>query len=88
MSSALPAKGYAYVVDPVKGVVERDTFTCNHHNGIIIVHKGQVNQAPMCLRCMKPICKQCAHIAHVTGRCEPFDKKIEEYEAGRRSSLA
>lgn len=81
--SSLPSRGYAVVVEPGKETRERDTFTCNHGNELIFVRSGQVNQAPMCMHCMKPICLRCARIASVTGKCTPFEKKIEEMERGR-----
>jgi hypothetical protein len=76
----LRAQGYATITDPEKPIVERDTFTCAHGNEIIFVRPGMVNQAPMCLKCMKRICKACAATAHATGECSPFEKKLEELE--------
>jgi hypothetical protein len=77
--------GYAVWSDP-DGVVERDTFTCNHCNRVCFVRPlaDASEQHGFCLRCMRNICGPCADV----GRCAPFEKLIEEAEQRERFARA
>lgn len=60
-----------------------DTMTCGHCGRIIHV---QARQRPedlggLCKQCMRCICPQC--VDH--GGCEPFEKKLEQWEDRERT---
>lgn len=76
-------QGYSLVVEPGKGNVEQDTITCIHCNGIVFVDAGQdpSELGGFCTMCNRNICAGCA----ATGRCDPFEKKLERSE--RRGQL-
>lgn len=63
---------------------ECDTFTCGHGNELVRVKVGTVNQAPVCLQCMRRICKKCQAEANQTLRCVPFEKRLDLSESRRR----
>lgn len=71
------SKGFVLVTDPF-GSVENETFTCCHCGNIVVVpHKASPDDCGgFCLRCSKMSCKTCA----ATGRCTPFEEKIEKQE--------
>ena len=78
----LRSGGYAVLVDPDLGVVERDTFTCSHCNSVVYV-KPKSNPddfGSMCRICMKMVCQRCANLG-----CTPFEKKLEQAEARDRA---
>lgn len=75
------ARGHLLITGP-DGTVEHDTFTCAHCQEVIVV---KLRAAPeemggRCHHCDAMVCPGCA----VTGRCEPFEKRIEEYERRHR----
>lgn len=70
-------------VDPDAPLLERDTFTCAHCNGIVIVEPAKPPEAMggFCRMCMKCICPACDAV----GTCTPFERKLEEVEKADRS---
>jgi len=74
--------GYAVLIDPDKGIVERDTFTCNHCNTVVYIKpKASPDDfGSMCRLCMKMVCRRCANYG-----CTPFEKKLEAIEARDRA---
>jgi hypothetical protein len=87
------AGGYGQIVGP--GEREFDTVKCRHCQRIVAVKPGSATTVYLlprmdgtwkeepgawCTRCMGPICLEC----HATGRCTPFERKIEEQEARGR----
>lgn len=75
-------QGYAVTTEPGKADVEEDTFTCAHGNEIIFVRPREdpASMGGFCRMCMKHICAACA----ATGKCEPFEKKLEAMERSDR----
>lgn len=74
------AQGYAIITSPDGPAVEFDTFTCGHNNELVRVKVGTVNEAPVCLSCMRRICLKCQREANRTLKCVPFEKKLELIE--------
>lgn len=74
--------GYAVITDPLAPTKEWDTFTCCHCNSIVNVKPFQAasDAGGWCARCAKPVCGPCAD----QGRCTPFEKKLDAYEARMR----
>jgi hypothetical protein len=74
--------GYMTVTEPDKATIERDTFTCGHCNGIVIVLPNQPpeDMGGQCKLCMSLTCAHCTGL----GRCDPFEKKLERMEAKDR----
>lgn len=72
------AQGYATISDPDKGMIECDTFTCNHCQQIVFVRpKNRASDdGAMCKMCMQLICQRCLD----DGRCIPFLKKLDIQE--------
>lgn len=77
------------------GTIERDTCQCGHCNKhvsvkantaatvYLIQHRdGRTTEEPgaFCRVCMSPICLTC----HEVGRCVPFERKLEGWEARDR----
>jgi hypothetical protein len=88
-------RGYLTVSDPDRPLLERDTIGCCHCQRIVIVKPGSVatvylepttpgafREVPgaFCVKCMQPICVACEAI----GRCLPWERRIEAYEARGR----
>ena len=75
-------QGYATTVEPGKGTIEEDTFTCGHCNGLQFVkpREDPATMGGMCKMCMKLICSTCA--GHPG--CTPFEKRLEAMEARDR----
>lgn len=71
------AQGYAVWTGP-NGMKERDTFTCGHCNGVVIVEPkaDPADMGGLCKLCMKLVCPRC----NAAGQCTPFLKKIEAAE--------
>jgi hypothetical protein len=61
------------------GVVEADTFLCNHCNGIVMVKPKQAPEdiGGMCKQCMGMTCPRCT----AQGSCTPFEKALQQQEA-------
>ena len=74
--------GYAVTVEPGKQDVEEDTLQCGHCGGVIFVQPRQdpAKMGGFCRCCMRHLCRRCAAV----GRCEPFERQIEEQEAWAR----
>ncbi len=77
--------GYATWTGP-EGLTERDTFTCNHCNGVVFVKPNcPVTEAPdMCRMCMRMVCARCADAQARGGGCVPFERQCEQIEARDR----
>jgi len=78
--ASLPGRQKGFLVESgPNGTVEHETFTCCHCNRPKVVpHRATPEEAGgFCMRCMQMTCHACGG----TGRCEPFEKKIEAYEA-------
>jgi hypothetical protein len=71
--------GYAVTTEQGK-TVEEDTLQCGHCQRVIFIKPGTPVDAGFCRRCMRHLCGPCTS----TGRCEPFEKKIEAQEARNR----
>ncbi|MDP2410348.1 MAG: hypothetical protein Q8M26_08685 [Pseudolabrys sp.] len=72
--------GVIITTDPaLPSPVERDTFTCGHCNGIVMVQPKQRPEdiGGMCKQCMKLTCPRCTG----SGRCDPFMEKLKRVEA-------
>ena len=77
--------GYAVVVDPEGPTIERDTFTCVHCGGIVIVKPAQsLSDFDWCRRCLKPVCGKPACVA----RCLPWERQMEIMEGRARLHAA
>jgi hypothetical protein len=75
------ARGHVAVTGP-GGTVEHETFTCAHCQKIVTV-KPRATPGELggrCHNCDAMVCPGCARV----GRCTPFEKRIEEYEARMR----
>lgn len=60
------------------GVQERDTFTCAHCGGIVVVPpKAEALVMGYCRRCDKPVCQRCEEL----GVCTPFEERLRRVEA-------
>jgi len=73
--------GVGIIVDPsAPRAQEMGTFTCAHCQAIVFLHNPdgsrKADQGGMCIPCFKPVCGPCAD----TGRCTPFEKKLEQQE--------
>jgi hypothetical protein len=55
--------------------VAQDTLTCVHCNRVTMIQPGQVSGG-YCAMCHALICEACV----ATGRCEPFEAKLETWE--------
>lgn len=67
-------RGYI-VYDTPEGKVERDTFTCAHHGGIVEVVRGSGERRGWCGNCGRPTCG-----AKACDPCSPFMKALEAQE--------
>lgn len=93
----LKPQGYATITSPVQtqanldgfqaeqvqvGVSEYDTFTCGHCCRVTHVKSRSRPEdiGGLCKQCMKLICPYCLN----TGRCDPFEKKLERAEERQR----
>lgn len=75
----LRSGGYAFTFD-IDGIrQEADTFTCYHCNKVVLVKPkcDPCDLGGMCRLCDKMICPSCVDL----GRCDPFEKKLEQVEA-------
>lgn len=81
MSTNRQKFGYATLSSP-DGIKEQDAFTCAHCNKIVhIPHKPAQTPGGTCPQCgWKLICDYCVS----TGKCDPFEKKLERIEASDR----
>lgn len=77
--------GYAIITDP-NGVLEMDTFTCSHHNGIVHVPAGTVldSISAICFGCQKRICRACEKRRKMTGRCDEWERQMDALEKQER----
>lgn len=75
-------QGYAITVEPGKGDIEEDTFTCAHCNSIVFVKPRQdpSEMGGFCTQCYRHICTKCADL----GMCRPFEKWLEQVESRDR----
>lgn len=73
--------GYAVITGP-EGIVEMDTFTCGHHNGVVHVPPWRdLDQvSALCFVCQKRICRKCEKERQLTLRCVTFEKRLEMME--------
>jgi uncharacterized CHY-type Zn-finger protein len=58
-------------------VTEQDCIACSHCQAVVLVEKYQA-QGGWCWGCGKPICYPCAEHAKKVGRCEPWNKQMDE----------
>jgi len=70
-------RGFAQISGP-NGVEEYETFTCGHCGAIVKVpHRAAPEQlGGICKLCMSMTCAKCVE----TGKCDPFEKKLERME--------
>lgn len=84
------SRGYARLVDRFDGktLAEADAVTCSHCNGIVHTHdkQGRAKNGVLvhCHQCDAATCVPCAE----TGRCTPFEKKLEAIESSARLRAA
>jgi hypothetical protein len=80
------ALGYARIVDPALAKpLESSTATCSHCNRVVHMHDFKTGKALSgvlvhCHQCDAVTCVPCAE----TGKCTPFEKKLEAIEARGR----
>lgn len=71
--------GGALICTSPEGEKVRDTFTCGHCGGMVVV--GEKERAEdiggLCKLCMRLICAACVD----RGLCDPFERKLERAEA-------
>ena len=67
---------YAFIIDPDKGTLEKDTFTCAHCNKVwhLEPFKPPEDQAAFCRRCYSLVCQECST------ECTPYEKRVEQWE--------
>ena len=75
-------QGYSVIVEPGRADIECDTVTCIHCNGVVFVAAGKdpSDLGGFCVLCNRNICAACAS----TGKCDPFEKKLERIESRGR----
>lgn len=77
-------EGYARIVSDGKVIAEAATVTCAHCQRIVHMHDraGRARQGVLvhCYQCDADTCVPCAE----TGRCTPFEKRLEQIEARAR----
>jgi hypothetical protein len=76
-------QGYAAIVEPGHAIREADTVMCVHCGVVVFVGAGKdpSDLGGFCMMCNRNTCSKCA----ATGKCEPFEKKLERIE--RRGQL-
>ena len=80
------SRGYARIIDPALAKpLEADAVTCAHCNRIVHMHDLKTGKALSgvlvhCYQCDANTCVPCAE----TGKCTPFEKKLEAIEARGR----
>jgi hypothetical protein len=76
------SRGYGIWVDPELGTKERDTVTCAHCNGVFFIEPFQdpATLGGFCKMCTKHTCAKCTG----SGKCHPFEKKLEAMERSDR----
>lgn len=75
--------GCMIITDPsASGPVHTDTLQCCHCDTHYQVQPGSGITRGFCTHCMKPTCG-----ADECCECVPFEKKIQEFEAGQRKTL-
>lgn len=65
-----------------RGLYETPIYTCAHcQAGVPVIVKafGVREHRFVCSGCQKVLCNRCALRKSVTGLCEPFEKKVDEY---------
>lgn len=72
------AKGYIFV----DGRQVADTLQCAHCGGHFVSVRGSGTRRGFCLACNQVTCGAPKCDEHI-----PFEKKLDEYERGRRGSL-
>jgi hypothetical protein len=74
--------GYATMSGPFGFKKEADTFTCGHCQRVVhVTYKVPIDQlGGRCGVCDTLICPVCVQ----TGRCEPFEKKLQRMETVKR----
>jgi hypothetical protein len=76
------AANYGIITDPVAGISEQDSFTCNHCSHVVTVMPRQRPEdlGGLCKQCMQLICPRCVDKMI----CEPWERKMEKIEARDR----
>lgn len=75
--------GCMILTDPaMANAVHMDTVQCCHCDAHYAVEPGSGKTRGFCMSCMKPTCGSDACC-----NCEPFEKKLQDYENGKRSFL-
>ena len=78
--------GGAVEISGPGGVTSYETFTCCHCNRICRVPPPDSPLMGYCGRCHMRECVPCAQ--KLNGRCLPFERKLEQYEAKQRMLAA
>ena len=78
----LRANNYSIIFQPDAPPQESDSFTCGHCTRVVFVQPGHRadDLGGLCKQCMSLICPVCVQ----TGKCDPWEKKMEEMEARSR----
>lgn len=80
--SARKAGGCMIITDPSLGTVEHvETVQCCHCDSHKTVAEWR-SKGGMCRFCMKPHCGETPCV-----ECKPFERKLEEFEAGKIDKL-
>jgi len=76
------ARGLITVTDGDGRKTERETFTCCHCNRPSLTPPPGAPEVGFCPRCFARECIACAK--KLNGRCTPFERRLEQYEARQR----
>jgi len=66
----------------IDGVQAADTIQCAHCGKHFISVRGSGTKRGVCLKCMQVTCGDAR-----CDPCVPFEKRLDEYEKGKRKSL-
>lgn len=79
------AAGYVLITDPdIKGGrVEKETRQCAHCGYQWVYEAGSKRKYGICLMCNGMTCSK----MECNTKCEPLEKRMEDYEAGKRLTL-
>lgn len=65
-----------------RGIYEGPIYTCNHcQKGVTVVVAafGMREKRYVCGSCKKVVCEDCARQKHITGVCQTFESKVDQY---------
>lgn len=74
------SKPHGFILEA--GIVVADTFQCCHCNAHFQMRRGSGKRRGFCMNCDQVHCGEPGCCV-----CVPFEKKLDEYEAGKRRTL-